>query len=358
MNTITKLVVLLSLCLIVSKANAQDTIQNPNKIDRIKEFNDAKERVKYEEKELLKGEVEAINQRLDKGEITKEKAETLKQEAAQKHALNIENRIAIIDNQMAFYERNKSADSLYVNKNFNKGYSLSVGGDRLIDFSTPHNQTPPKYDIRTGNQLLFAIGFNNTLIDGKSLDDSPYEIGGSGFVELGWLWQTRLLKNSNFVRMSYGFSFQWNKLSIKDNLYFVQDGDETYLEEFPLNLDKSKFRTTSLVIPVHFEFGPSKLKTYDDRIRYFTDDQFKIGIGGFAGLNLSTQQKLKYKENGDNQKDKIKNDFNTSSFVYGLSGYIGVGDFSVYAKYNLNELFSNQIVGQNNVSVGLRWDFD
>ena len=355
MNTITKLIVMLSLCLIVSKANAQDTIQNPNQIDRIKEFNDDKERVKYEEKQLLKGEVEAINQRLDKGEISKEQAETLKQEAAKKHALNIENRLAIIDNQMAFYQRNLNSDT---KKTYNSGFSLSIGGDRFLHIDSPDNRKPVKYDIRTSNDLLFAIGFNNTIIDGKSLDDSPYEIGGSGFVELGWLWQTRLLKNSNFVRVSYGFSFQWNKLSIKDNLYFVQNGEQTSLEEFPLNLDKSKFRTTSLVIPVHFEFGPSKLKDYEDRIRYYTDNQFKIGVGGFAGLNLSTQQKLKYKENGDNQKDKNKKDFNTNNFVYGLSGYIGVGDFSVYAKYNLNELFNDQIVGQHNVSLGLRWDFD
>ncbi|MEO5789480.1 MAG: hypothetical protein ABIW77_13890, partial [Gelidibacter sp.] len=57
-----------------------------------------------------------------------------------------------------------------------------------------------------------------------------------------------------------------------------------------------------------------------------------------------------------NQKDKLKNDYNTSNFVYGLSGYIGVGDFSVYAKYNLNELFKDQVTPQHNISLGLRWD--
>ena len=50
--------------------------------------------------------------------------------------------------------------------------------------------------------------------------------------------------------------------------------------------------------------------------------------------------------------------FNTNNFVYGLSGYIGVGDFSVYAKYNLNTLFKNQDVDQRNVSLGLRWAMD
>ena len=355
MNTITKIVVLASLCLFLNKVHAQDTIQNPNQIDRIKEFNDAKERVKEEEKQLLKDEVETINQRLEKGEISKEDAEKLKLEAAKKHALNIENRLAIIDNQMAFYLRNPNTDTSKLNNN---RVALTIGGDRFLYIDSPGNRKPAKYDIRTTNDLLFAIGFNNTIMDGKSIDDSPYQIGGSGFVELGWIWKTRLLKNSNTARVTYGFSFQWNKLSMKDNMYFVKNGDEISLEEFPLDLKKSKFRTTSLVIPVHFEFGPSKKVDYDDRVRYSTHNQFKIGIGGFAGLNLNTLQKLKYRENGDDQKQKDKSDFNTTNFVYGLSSYIGIGDFSVYAKYNLNELFKDQAINQHNVSLGLRWDLD
>lgn len=356
MNTITKLVVLGSLCLIFGTAKAQDTIQNLEKTSKIEKFNDAKERVKNEEKKLLKKEIERINERWENGEITQETVNELKLEAAKKHALNIENRITIIDNQKALYERNSYSDSLY--QNHDNHYSFSIGGEKFIDFNTPKRQKPPKYDIRTSNELLFAIGFNNTLIDGQSLDDSPYEIGGSGFVELGWIWKTRLLKTSNFARFSYGLSFQWNKLTIKDNLYFVEDGDQTSLQEFPVDLKKSKFRTTSLVVPVHFEFGPSKIKDYGNRIRYFTDDQFKIGVGGFAGVNLSTQQKLKYEEGGDKIKEKKNADFNTSTFVYGLSGYIGVGDFSVYAKYNFNDLFKNQTVSQKNISLGLRWDLD
>lgn len=106
--------------------------------------------------------------------------------------------------------------------------------------------------------MLFVIGFNNAIIEGEKLDDSPYKLGGSGFVELGWNWKTRLFKNSNFVRIKYGFSFMWNKLDIKDNKYFVNNEGEITLEDLPYNLKKAKFRTTSLVFPLHFEFGPSK----------------------------------------------------------------------------------------------------
>ncbi|HUH29652.1 hypothetical protein [Gelidibacter sp.] len=353
MNTITKLVVLISLCLITGTSQAQDTLQKTKSQLKIESLQKYKEIITEEEKGFLKTEVETINQRLENKVISQMEAEVLKQEMAKKRALNIENRIAIVDSQIELITRNPE---YYSSTQFRENdYVISIGKKKGLYIK--NNNEPPKYDIRTRNQMLFAIGFNNTIIDDQSLDDSPYQLGGSGFVELGWLWETRLLKNSNFVRVNYGLSFQWNKLSIKDNQYFVANDHETTLETFPLNLKKSKFRTTSLVIPIHFEFGPSKLKDYGDRIRYFTDDQFKIGIGGFAGVNLATNQKLKYKENGNNQKDKFKSDYNTTNLVYGVSGYIGVGDFSVYAKYNLNELFKDQAVDQHNVSLGLRWDF-
>lgn len=350
MNTITKLVVLISLCLITGTSHAQDTLQKSAKDIKLETLEKYKDSITIEERNFLKSEVEVINQQLEKGEITQEKAALLKQEAAKKRALNIENRLAIIDNQIDLLRRN---DNEYDTQD-ERGVLVSFGKNSKIYIN--NKERPTKYDIRTKNQFLFAIGFNNTLIDGQSLDDSPYKIGGSGFVELGWLWSTRLLKNSNVARVNYGLSLQWNKLSIKDNLYFVDHGTDTVLEEFPLDLHKSKFRTTSLVVPVHFEFGPSKLLGFKDRIRYQTHKQFKIGVGGFAGVNVATKQKLKYKENGSRQKDKLKNDYNTSNFVYGLSGYIGVGDFSVYAKYNLNELFKDQAIPQHNISLGLRWD--
>lgn len=352
MNTIVKIVVLASLCLIINRANAQDTLQNTKNKEKVEQLLRLKESIADEEKTLLKAEVERINLRLENGEITQENAKRLKQEMAKKRALNIDNRMAIIDHEIALLQRN---DADYKWGTENQGQiELNLGS--LTGINVKSKNKVPKYDVRTYSDWLFAIGFNNMLIEGQSLEDSPYKIGGSGFVELGWIWQTRLLKNSNFVRVNYGLSLQWNKLSIKDNLYFVDQGNETTLEEFPFPLKKAKFRTTSLVVPLHFEFGPSKVKQYDDRIRYNTHNQFKIGVGGFAGVNLNTMQKLKYKMDGKGQKDKLKNDYNTSNFVYGLSGYVGVGDFSVYAKYNLNDLFKDQPVAQHNISLGLRWN--
>lgn len=363
MNTITKHVVLLILCLITSTITAQEQqkdsiskgtipyVESGLKIDRLEE---TKKTIANEERAFLKQEVETINQRLDKGEITNAEAEKLKKEAALRHAANIEDRIAIIDAKINLLKRNPGVE--HIADDENNSMSISIGSKGfLIDLASDEKK-PPKYDIRTTNKLLFAMGFNNAIGDGQDLSNTPYEIAGSGFVEMGWIWETRLAKNSNFARINYGFSFQWNKLNVKDDLYFTQDGNQTTLEEFPVGLKKSQLRVTNLVVPVHFEFGPSKLKEYNNRVRYFTYNKFKVGIGGYAGVRLATQRKLRYKDDGDSVKDKTRRDFNASDFVYGLSAYIGVGQVSLYAKYDLNPLFKDQLVDQHNVSLGLRFD--
>ena len=78
--------------------SALDTSQ----AEQIEKLNKAKDDVKKEEKEFLRQEVENINIRLERGDITAKEADELKNEAALKRAKNIENRIAIIDTLIKF----------------------------------------------------------------------------------------------------------------------------------------------------------------------------------------------------------------------------------------------------------------
>ena len=353
MQTISKYmtVVLLSLCMHL--INAQENENNQTKIENLEAL---KETIETEERDYLKIEVEDVNLRLDRKEITNEEADNLKQALAEKRALNIENRTAIIDNKISLLQRNNEGYSNDVDEGDIVGVSISNEGT-FAGIRINGKNMPKKYDRRTTSDLVFAIGFNNAIIEGESLNDSPYKLGGSGFVELGWAWKTRVFNNTNAVRFKYGFSFQWNKLDIKDNLYFNEVDDVVMLEEFPLDVNKSKFRTTNLVFPVHFEFGPSSKKEHDNYYRYSTHKKFKVGVGMYGGFVIKSLQKIKYKENGDKQKDKIKG-YNTNNLVYGLSTYISWGNVGVYAKYDLSPIFKDQTIDQNNISLGIRFDMD
>lgn len=348
------------LCLGLITGNAIGQEKQEGKVAKLTAL---KSEITVQEKDALKLEIEAINRRLEAKEISEVQAQQLKEEAAKKRALNIENRLSIIDNEIALQERNNG--DVLVLDTLNQVSQIEINwgkkdtdNNRLfgIKIDSDKKQYEVEYDRRTYSDLVLAIGLNNTLIDGQSIEDSPYKIGGSRFFEMGWQWRTRVFENSNFVRFNYGFSFQFNGLKPNDNQYFVNNAGQTELQEFSADLDKAKLRMDNLVFPVHLEFGPSKLVKTDKTMRYHLDQKFRFGIGGYGGFNLGTRQKLKYEQDGENVKDKLKRDYNTTNFIYGLSAYAGFGGTQLYVKYDLNPLFKDAVVEQHNISLGLRFD--
>ncbi|HET8803952.1 MAG TPA: hypothetical protein VFM72_05185, partial [Aequorivita sp.] len=89
-------------------ANAQEMDHDTK--TSVEQLLNLKEKIIQEEKDALKATVENINARLENSDINEAEAEALKQQAAEKHALNIENRIAIIDNQVELLKRNKKTE--------------------------------------------------------------------------------------------------------------------------------------------------------------------------------------------------------------------------------------------------------
>ncbi|WP_370392330.1 hypothetical protein [uncultured Winogradskyella sp.] len=377
MTTITRLLIPLALTFMFTVVNGQtkevdsvktDTSEvvkqrNAYKEEQIERLKAQKKQVEEQEREYLKQDIERINKRLDAGVISAAEAEKLKGAAAQLRAENIADKLLIIDKQIALWQRTDKPYQVDMPDLDDGGTYIRIGGDEetseaFIYIGERKYDKPKKYDRRTTEDVVFAFGYNNAIIDGQSLGDSPYESSVFGFVELGYAWKTRIFNNTNFWRVKYGFSFQWNKLRMEDNNYLVNNNDNIELQQFPIDVDKVKFRTTNLVVPVHLEFGPSKKIERDTYYRYSTRNQLKFGVGGYAGLNIGSMQKLKYEVDNNRIEEKQRGGFEVSPFVYGLSGYVAWGGIGIYAKYDLNPIFKNQAVDQNNFSVGLRFDMD
>jgi len=331
---------------------------------KIKELKAQRELVVKQEKEALKKAITEIEAQLEAGKITEEEATRLKEVEAERRALNIKNRQTIIDNEIALLERNKE-DAVAMQD------TLPEKEERTIVLEYPDidddcefwgvgcdhwDWEGRKYDKRTYSDLVIAFGFSNADIQGQSIEDTPYKVAGSRFFEIGWNWRTRVFENSNWLRFHYGFSFQFNGLKPKGNQYFVNEDGQTVLQEFEFPLRKSKFRMDNLVVPLHFEVGPSRKRVSEHRIRYSLKKQFRFGFGGYGGIKLGARQKLKYSRNGDNVKDKLKGGYNASDFIYGVSTYMGAGGVLLYFKYDLNPIFRNAEVEQRFIALGLRLD--
>ncbi|MEP2280139.1 hypothetical protein [Maribacter sp.] len=356
MRTITMYLMLLLTLFMVQNSVAQEELK-----DKVETLENQKNRITQQEKEALKYEVENINKQLKDGLITEANANLLKQQAAEVRALNIENRIAIIDNKISLLKRNNGVDLELTEDSYFKNDSKTILGINI------ERGKEPSFEKRTHTDLVVAFGLNNAIRYGESLSDSPYKYLGSRFFEVGYAWNTRISKNSNWLRIKYGFSFHFNGLKPTENRFFTVSSDNQFpvyeLTRLPVidgerqeELFKSKLRMDNLVFPFHFEFGPSEKRENGPYVRYSTNKKFKFGIGGYLGFNYKNKQTVLLDRNAQIGTILSSRSGGNQKTIYGISAYVGRGDVSLYLKYDLTQIFPGPSLKQNNISLGLRFD--
>jgi len=339
MKTITFYVAAL-LCLIATKVSAQSFEERAGEIaKRI-------ESITKQEKDSLKAEVEAVNNQLENNSITTAEANERKQELAEKRAKNIETRVAVEEENLSQLIKDK-VDGKVKREKFRFSF-----GDKSKDTTI----TKELSYRRTTSQFVFAFGVNRLVTEDK-VDTDNFK-WRSDFYEWGVAWNTRIFKNNNLLHAKYGLSLQYNNLRPDNNMMFVTENGKTFLQDSGRDLDMSRLRFVNLVVPVHLELDLTKKRTNGDKTYFPSHKSFRLGVGGYTGFNVKEKQILRYSDNGHDVKEKQKGDFNVNDFIYGVSAYVGYGEVSFYAKYDLQPLFANNDVDSNNLSLGMRFDFN
>lgn len=364
----------LAACLIASKISAQDPSPKGEQAKqtfeaRVKQIADKIEKITKAEKESLKTEIEEVNKQFDNGTITKAQADDKKKKLAEARALIIENKVAVTQEELNDLVQQKvngkipdsqsSNDSIiFESKKYKVTYkTLDSTYIDLKGIKRSYQYRKNQFEKRTTSQFVFAAGLNNVVTDGD-IENSDFRFWGSHFYEWGLTYNTRISKDNNLLHLKYGMSVMYNNLRPTENRLFVKNGDKTNLEDSGINLKESRFRNVYLVVPMHLEFDFSGKTIKDDKTYFKTHESFRMGFGGYAGVRIKSKQILEYNIDDLDVTQKTKGDFNSSNFIYGLSAYIGYRATSLYVKYDLNPLFKNNAVKQNNVSLGVRFDFN
>jgi Outer membrane protein beta-barrel domain len=205
------------------------------------------------------------------------------------------------------------------------GISLTVFGQ---------TEAPKKMSRRPDIPGTFALefGFNQDLSAPNEFDLGFW---GSRSANLYYQYDIRILKSSFSFVPGIGLSLERFKFS-NDNTMGYADGDLESIVMIPpadagfTDIKKSQLITNYIDVPLEIKYSTKP----DDPAR-----SFKISVGGRVGYLYDSFTKLKYKEDGEVKKLKNKEDFNLNKFRYGLSGRIGIGNFSFFCYYNLTPLF-------------------
>ncbi|MGK0414021.1 MAG: hypothetical protein ACJA1B_002240 [Polaribacter sp.] len=333
------------------------------------------EKITKQQKDSLKAKVIHIDERLEKEEITKTTAETLKKEVAAYHARRIEILVGAQERLLQELVQDKTNGKIASSEEeiFNRdAINTFTVGHKTFRFSvndednkeTEHYKNRRKEDRGLGNrtttQFVFALGVNNVLNDNdfSSLNNSEYQFWRSRFYEIGFTSKTRIHKRPSQLYFKYGISFLWNNLRLEDNRLHVKNDGITEIETFSNQLSESRLRHVQMNFPMHLEWDLSKNRVYEDGgVSDRTNRGFRLGVGGFVGFKLGTRQYLEYVDADNIDIEEVQYDnFNMNTLNYGLSAYVGYKSTSLYLKYDLNPLFKN--TETRNISMGVRFDFN
>ncbi len=141
-----------------------------------------------------------------------------------------------------------------------------------------------------------------------------------------------------------GLGISTDKLSFKNDIILTNsinnDGiNQTMIDTLDFTPDKNSLKGTYLMLPVDLKyyFGSGKY----DKGRFF------VGIGAEIGLLLNSSTKVKNNLNNTARHTKIKDDFGLNQLKYGISLQVGSGNFNIYYKMNLSDLFDKNYLPQN-----------
>ncbi len=182
-------------------------------------------------------------------------------------------------------------------------------------------------------------GFNGFMTPNQSINmRDEYK-----FLELrqGRSWNF----NINFMQYSLGIvndkiglvtgmGLEFNNYHFRNPITLkVDDGvtvaDSTYLLDLNKNVIRSKLSTIHLTVPLLMEF---QIPTGSSGHRVF------ISAGVIGGVKIASHTKIVF-DGPSKGKDKVRSDYNLSTFRYGITARVGYRGLKVFATYYPTPLF-------------------
>ncbi len=296
----------------------------------------------------LANQIKEIDERLENNpNYTQEMAQRDKESTAALYAERINKYNELIDAQIAFEKVSMSLSN-------GEGSEVIASFEDGVEIAIKNQKKKSKKVIKTTSGLTLAFGYN--FINGDNLGINDFSYGNNNLFSIGVHWK-RALNESQTIRLLYGIDYQTQGTELNGNRAFtINNPDNTQIERLSFNADKAKFRQDQLVFPVSIEFSGTDRRDYEDgRVRYTDYRKFKFGLGGYAGFNTSSRMKYKFESEGENVKQTTINAFDNNVLLYGVDAYIGVGDFSLFGRMALNDIFKEGSVDGQYVAFGIRW---
>lgn len=191
---------------------------------------------------------------------------------------------------------------------------------------------------KTNNPVWSGFGINangfltseNKLATGSELGFLELDPAKSLGIQLN-LFEKRFPIIKGYLGVTTGLGFQWNRYALKNNVDITSSNDTIFgVENATKNYTKNTLSSVYLQAPLLLQINTNK----------DPNESWTISAGVVGGIRIGGMQKTKWEVEGNNNKNKTKDDFNFSPFSASLMALIGYGDWNLYMTYNLTDVFN------------------
>ncbi|MBK8615216.1 MAG: hypothetical protein IPN85_17535 [Flavobacteriales bacterium] len=217
-------------------------------------------------------------------------------------------------------------------------------------------------ELRTERRNLFTywsgldIGLNNWVgADGSTdLDKKDefmqLEAGRSRFFAINFMEQ-KIEFGGHRAGLLTGLGLEFTSYHLENNVKLAYNSDSVFaIPVTDVTFSKNKLRQTGLRVPLMFEFNTKKapLPTTAEEVRalakaggYSRKGNFHIAVGVVGSWYFDTMYKQKYRQYGDDQKDRSSGDLQLLPYRAAASVRIGWGGLNLFGEYALTPLFKD-----------------
>jgi hypothetical protein len=128
-----------------------------------------------------------------------------------------------------------------------------------------------------------------------------------------------------FLKYEFKDNVTLSDISGNDTLRMIELDDEVYQD-----VKKSQLAVNYVDIPLELRFTTNK---------DIKGKGFMIAVGGKFGFKIDSYTRLKYKQEDETKKSKLKQDYNLNTFRYGVQARLGWRGINAYGYYALSPLF-------------------
>lgn len=198
----------------------------------------------------------------------------------------------------------------------------------------------------THHSFNFDVGTNNFLEKGKFPDASGSQYAvrpwGSWYIGVNSIQRTHV---GGKLFIEWGVGASWYNFKFQDDATLITKDDNdvqgTYFNKDTRDVSFIKSKLT--VSYINASFVPMiDVGGYNRKARFWNshNSAFRFGVGPYAGYRIGSHTKQVYKENGDREKDKNRDNFYLNNFRYGVRVQLGIRSTDFFFNYDLSELFA------------------